>query len=110
MGHYCWVRDFDLKISEDISDALDDTEFYLRWTWIDGQVDLDDGHTFKWSEMFERDLLFLQEMGVRGDIDVGDDFDSFNLYKLTDEGVKRFVGSVIYPDVPDEILGDTVKL
>lgn len=105
MGYYCSVSDFDLKVKDDISEALkDQSEFYLSWRWKDGQLDLDDSYSFKWSENFERDLVILHSLGVRGEIGIADDFEAFTQYKLNGKGVEAYIGSVVFPDVPDRKL------
>ncbi len=114
MGFYVYVCNLNLKpMNGDISKALKDSEFFLEWGIDkDGSLDLNDSYSFKWSEYFERDLLFLQELGVRGDLEINDDFSAYTLYKLKDKAVEVYGGDIVYPEAYSHKLekNDTLKL
>jgi hypothetical protein len=121
MGVYHYVDSLDLKGSPQVSVGFsrlkengdDGDTFYLDWIVLDnGQVDLNDGdYEFKWMGDFESDLLFLQDMGVRGRIEISSEFHDYFRFVLDDEGVKYFTGQVIYGKFPDgSVTKDSIKL
>ena len=109
MGVSYYIEDMELKATEFIDFRLKELkekdELYLDWECgPDLQMDTDNWDDFKWDDCFEKDLIILQGLGVRGDIEISDEFHGHTLYKLKDVGVCKHYGSINFPDVPDEIL------
>jgi len=121
MGLYYTVENWDLKASPEVSKGFsrlkenggDGDTFYLDWIVLDtAEVDLNDGcYEFKLMGDFECDLLFLQELGVCGYVEIASEFHDFLRFELDAEGVKRFVGAVVYGETPEGVVNrESLKL
>lgn len=110
MGYYVQVEFINLKAKEPVLSEMRDKEFYRDWTQQDdGTIDLSDETSFKGCQEFEKYLLMLQELGVRGDVELSGENREWFKYELTDDGVYYFLSSIVYKR-DHKIRLDTVKL
>jgi len=105
MSPYKSVYDPNLRIDFDISKELSERhrkkEFCLRWRWDLGYVE-PERCTIPWSEQTIKDMVRLQNLGVRGYIILNDEAHLFSKYDLTDRGVEERHTYLSFPKDPDE--------
>jgi len=107
MGYYMTISNHDLKYEKDISAEinkyLENNKFYLLWNYGNGYMDLEETY-FKWSNEFIKDLIVLKDTGVHGSITCYGEEGEYIRYELTDEGIKEYFGSVVFPEKPEKII------
>jgi len=107
MGYTIIISEHDLKYEKDISDKMNEymehNDFYLPWNHGKGYMDLDETY-FKWDNNFLRDLLVFKNMGVRGHITCYGEEGEYMKYEITDEGVREYHGSVVFPKKPEKVI------
>lgn len=106
MSYYITITEQGLRSKRDISKELDECleegRLYFVWQHGDGYVDLDEGY-FKWDDEFLKDLLVLKGLGVRGCLACYGEEGEYYKYEIDDEGVKEYLGSIVFPEKPDRI-------
>lgn len=110
MGYYCYVENINLEAKGNVDEQIKDGEFYMDWVQLeDGTFDLSGDRDFKWADEFEKDMLMLQELGVRGEVLLTGECHEWFKYIIEDADVYYVEGDIVFPDENRRRI-DTIKL